>query len=487
LTVFVGQCYEASSQSTPEHPPPDAGAAMSEIQAPQRNIKYLNDLATLVSLCKRRGFVFQSSEIYGGINACWDYGPLGTELKLNVKKVWWEEMTRRADVVGLDAAILMAPIVWKASGHIDTFTDPLVDCKKCRQRFRADKLDEAGNCSAAKDKSPAELAHDFTEPRNFNLMFKTFMGPLEDSTAVVYLRPETAQGIYVNFENVATSMRKKIPFGIAQIGKAFRNEITPGNFTFRTREFEQMEMQYFVKPGSDSESMDYWMDARKKFYLNVGFREGNLRFHQHKDKELAHYAKAAFDIEFQFPFGWQELEGIHNRSNFDLTQHQKFSGKSLEYFDEATKKKFLPFIIETSAGCDRMCLAAMSDAYREERVAGIDGAAEDVRVVMGFHPRLAPVKVAFLPLSKKPELQERAFKLRDELSKSFVVQYDESASIGKRYRRQDEIGTPFCVTVDFETAVDQKVTVRHRDHMTQERVAMDQLKNYVDDKMVNFK
>ena len=450
----------------------------------QKNIKYLNDLATLVSLCKRRGFVFQSSEIYGGINACWDYGPLGTELKLNVKKVWWEEMTRRADVVGLDAAILMAPIVWKASGHVDTFTDPLVDCKKCRQRFRADKLDEAGPCSAAKDKSPAEQAHDFTEVRNFNLMFKTNMGPLEDSGSVVYLRPETAQGIYVNFENVATSMRKKIPFGIAQIGKAFRNEITPGNFTFRTREFEQMEMQFFVKPGTDSEHMNYWMEARKKFYLGVGFREGNLRFHQHKDKELAHYAKAAFDIEFQFPFGWQELEGIHNRSDFDLGQHQKFSGKNLEYFDEANKEKFLPYIIETSAGCDRMCLAAMSDAYREETVASAEG--EDTRVVMGFHPRLAPVKIAFLPLSKKPELQAQAFKLRDELSKTWVVQYDESASIGKRYRRQDEIGTPFCVTVDFETAVDQKVTVRHRDKMTQERVAMAQLKTYIEDQMANY-
>ncbi|MBX9766914.1 MAG: glycine--tRNA ligase [Bdellovibrionales bacterium] len=437
------------------------------------------DLQTLVSLCKRRGFVFQSSEIYGGINACWDYGPLGAELKLNVKKVWWESMTRRNDIVGLDAAILMHPMVWKASGHVDTFTDPLVDCKLCKSRFRADQLEQAGKCKESKDGK-----HDLTEPRNFNLMFKTFMGPLEDAANIVYLRPETAQGIYVNFENVATSMRKKIPFGIAQIGKAFRNEITPGNFTFRTREFEQMEMQYFVKPGTDGKCMEEWMEARKEFYLSLGFRKDNVRFHQHGEKELAHYARAAFDIEFKFPMGWSELEGIHNRSDFDLTQHQKFSGKNLEYFDEATKEKFVPYIIETSAGCDRMALATMCDAYREE-VSG-EGAEEDVRVVMGFHPSLAPVKACVLPLSKKPELQEPAMKLRDELAQTWNVQYDETASIGKRYRRQDEIGTPFCLTYDFESGTDKKVTIRHRDKMSQDRVDLSQVKSYLETNLENF-
>ena len=442
-------------------------------------VKHLTDLQTLVSLCKRRGFVFQSSEIYGGINACWDYGPLGAELKLNVKKVWWESMTRRHDIVGLDAAILMHPTVWKASGHVDTFTDPLVDCKLCKSRFRADQLAQAPKCKEAKDGK-----HDLTEPRNFNLMFKTFMGPVEDAANIVYLRPETAQGIYVNFENVATSMRKKIPFGIAQIGKAFRNEITPGNFTFRTREFEQMEMQYFVKPGTDEKCMEEWMEARKQFYLSLNFRKDNIRFHQHGEKELAHYARAAFDIEFQFPMGWSELEGIHNRSDFDLTQHQKFSSKNLEYFDEATKEKFVPYIIETSAGCDRMALAAMCDAYREE-VSGAGGE-DDVRVVMGFHPSLAPVKACVLPLSKKPELQEPAMKLRDELAMTWNVQYDETASIGKRYRRQDEVGTPFCITYDFESGTDKKVTVRHRDKMSQDRVDISKVKEYLEINLKNF-
>lgn len=441
--------------------------------------KHLPDLQTLVSLCKRRGFVFQSSEIYGGINACWDYGPLGAELKLNVKKVWWESMTRRNDIVGLDAAILMHPMVWKASGHVDTFTDPLVDCKLCKSRFRADQIEQAPKCKESKDGK-----HDLTEPRNFNLMFKTFMGPLEDAANIVYLRPETAQGIYVNFENVATSMRKKIPFGIAQIGKAFRNEITPGNFTFRTREFEQMEMQYFVKPGTDGQCMEEWMEARKEFYLSLGFRKENVRFHQHGEKELAHYARAAFDIEFKFPMGWSELEGIHNRSDFDLTQHQKFSSKNLEYFDEATKEKFVPYIIETSAGCDRMALATMCDAYREE-VSG-EGPDQDVRVVMGFHPALAPVKACVLPLSKKPELQEPAMKLRDELAQTWNVQYDETASIGKRYRRQDEIGTPFCLTYDFESGTDKKVTIRHRDKMSQDRVDLSQVKSYLETNLKSF-
>lgn len=425
----------------------------------------------LVSLCKRRGFVFPSSEIYGGINACWDYGPMGVELKHNVKKAWWESMTRRADIDGLDAAILMHPMVWKASGHIDGFTDPLVDCKKCKNRFRADQISTKAcpNCGG-----------ELTEPRNFNLMFKTFMGPVEEAANVVYLRPETAQGIYVNYENVYTSTRKKIPFGIAQIGKAFRNEITPGNFIFRTREFEQMEMQYFVKPGTDDHWMETWKQSRVQWYADLGFKKENLQFHQHKDGELAHYAKAAFDIQFQFPFGWQELEGIHNRTDFDLKRHQEFSKKKLEYFDEASKEKYIPYIIETSAGCDRTLLAAMCNAFTQEK----DG--EEIRVVMKFHPRLAPIKVAFLPLSKKEELTGPTHKLADDFMKDYMVQYDETASIGKRYRRQDEIGTPLCVTYDFESGTDGKVTVRHRDTMAQDRVDITQLKSYVATKLSEF-
>lgn len=440
--------------------------------------KYLNDLATLVSLCKRRGFIFQSSEIYGGLNSCWDYGPLGAQFKLNVKMSWWEAMTRRADIVGLDAAILMHPQVWKSSGHVDGFSDPLVDCKKCRTRFRQDTAMVDGkvvcpNCGST----------DVTEPRNFNLMFKTHMGPVESEGSVVYLRPETAQGIFVNFENVATSMRKKIPFGIAQIGKSFRNEITPGNFTFRTREFEQMEMQYFVKPGTDMDWFNTWKETRWNYYQTTGVRMEKLRFKEHGPGELAHYAKAAFDVQYEFPFGWNELEGIHNRSDFDLREHQKFSGKKLEYFDEAAKEKYLPYVIETAVGCDRLALAILCDAYREEQVAGDEG---DTRVIMGFKPQFAPYKAAILPLSKKEPLQEMGMKIRDDLAKSFVVDYDETASIGKRYRRQDEIGTPFCVTVDFESLEDKKVTIRHRDKMSQDRVSVDQIKNYLADNLVNF-
>lgn len=458
----------------------------SRIEVPQEDLscgvgmaaKYLNDLATLVSLCKRRGFIFQSSEIYGGLNSCWDYGPLGAQFKLNVKMSWWEAMTRRADIVGLDAAILMHPQVWKSSGHVDGFSDPLVDCKKCRARFRQDTAMVDGKVTC-----PSCGSHEVTEPRSFNLMFKTHMGPVESEGAVVYLRPETAQGIFVNFENVATSMRKKIPFGIAQIGKSFRNEITPGNFTFRTREFEQMEMQYFVKPGTDMDWFEKWKQARMDYYGTTGVRMEKLRFKQHGPDELAHYAKAAFDVQYEFPFGWNELEGIHNRSDFDLREHQKFSGKKLEYFDEAAKEKYLPFVIETAVGCDRLALAILCDAYREEQVAGDES---DTRVVMGFKPYFAPYKAAVLPLSKKEPLQEMGMKIRDDLSKSFVVDYDETASIGKRYRRQDEIGTPFCVTVDFESLEDGKVTIRHRDKMSQDRISVDQIKNYLDDKLVNF-
>ncbi|WP_413575296.1 glycine--tRNA ligase [Bdellovibrio sp. HCB290] len=442
-------------------------------------VRPLADLATLVSLSKRRGFVFQSSEIYGGLGSCWDYGPLGSLMKLNVKRAWWNAMTRRPDIVGLDAAILMHPQVWKASGHVDGFSDPLVDCKDCKTRFRADNTE-----SYLKDKKcPNCGSKNLSEERNFNLMFKTHMGPLEDSASVVYLRPETAQGHFVNFLNCQQSSRYKVPFGIAAIGKSFRNEITPGNFIFRTREFEQMEMQYFVKPGTDDKFFEEWKERRWKFYLKYGIKEENLKVHVHE--KLAHYARAAVDVEYKFPMGFSELEGIHNRSDFDLTQHMKFSGKNLEYFDEANKEKFIPYVIETAVGCDRLFLAFMCDAYREE-VTTDEAGKEDVRVVMGLHPEIAPYKVAILPLSKKVELTSIADKLRDQLAEDFDVTYDEAASIGKRYRRQDEIGTPFCVTIDFDTINDQAVTVRHRDTMVQERVPMAQLNSYVAMKLKNF-
>lgn len=445
-------------------------------------IKHLEDLNTLVSLSKRRGFVFQSSEVYGGLASCWDYGPLGSLMKLNVKRAWWNAMTRRSDIVGLDAAILMHPMVWKASGHVDGFSDPLVDCKDCKTRFRADNTD-----SYLKDKKcPQCGSKNLSEPRQFNLMFKTHMGPVEDSASVIYLRPETAQGHFVNFLNCQQSSRYKVPFGIAAIGKSFRNEITPGNFIFRTREFEQMEMQYFVKPGTDEKFFEEWKATRWNFYLKYGIKKENLQFHPHGDGELAHYAKAAVDVQYKFPMGFSELEGIHNRSDFDLTQHTKFSGKSLEYFDEANKEKFIPYVIETAVGCDRLFLAFMCDAYREE-ITEDDKGQEDVRVVLGFHPAIAPYKVAVLPLSKKEELTSVADKIRDELAEDFDVTYDESASIGKRYRRQDEIGTPFCVTVDFDTLNDQAVTVRHRDTMKQERIAISQLNTYVTQQIKNWK
>ncbi|CAE79062.1 glycine--tRNA ligase [Bdellovibrio bacteriovorus] len=442
-------------------------------------IKHLEDLNTLVSLSKRRGFVFQSSEIYGGLGSCWDYGPLGSLMKLNVKRAWWNAMTRRPDIVGLDAAILMHPMVWKASGHVDGFSDPLVDCKECKTRFRADNTDSYIN----EKKCPNCGSKNLSEERSFNLMFKTHMGPLEDSGSVVYLRPETAQGHFVNFQNCQQASRYKIPFGIAAIGKSFRNEITPGNFIFRTREFEQMEMQYFVEPGTDEQFFKEWKERRWNFYIKFGIKPENLKFKDH-DK-LAHYAKAAVDVEFKFPMGFSELEGIHNRSDFDLSQHMKFSGKNLEYFDEPNKKKYIPYVIETAVGCDRLFLAFLCDAYREE-VTTDEAGKEDVRVVMGLHPEIAPFKVAVLPLSKKEELSSISEKLRDQLAEDFDVNYDESQSIGKRYRRQDEIGTPFCVTVDFDTINDQAVTVRHRDKMTQERVAITQLNAYIAAKLKTF-
>ena len=434
-------------------------------------IKRLGDLQTLVSLCKRRGFIFQSSEIYGGLNSCWDYGPLGVELKLNIKNAWWKAMTRRPDVVGLDSSILMHPDVWKASGHVDCFSDPMVDCKDCKARHRSDQL-EKGICPQCGSKN-------LTEPRDFNLMFKTHMGPVSDEASLVYLRPETAQGIFVNFENVQSTQRLKLPFGIAQIGKSFRNEITPGHFIFRTREFEQMEMQYFVPPGEDERFFEEWKKQRLEFYKDLGLNSKNIRFTPHKSKELAHYARQAGDFEYNLPIGWQELEGIHNRGDFDLTEHERQSGKGLKYFDQTRGEKYVPYVIETAVGCDRLFLAILCDAYREEC------GGKEKRVVFGFHPRLAPVQVAFLPLSKKPELQEVCHRLEAQISQlGFHVQYDESQSIGKRYRRQDEIGTPFCVTVDFESLEDRQVTIRYRDSMEQKRVSQDQLQSHLTDELI---
>ncbi|PKL93350.1 MAG: glycine--tRNA ligase, partial [Gemmatimonadetes bacterium HGW-Gemmatimonadetes-1] len=374
----------------------------------------------LVSLAKRRGFVFQSSEVYGGLGSVWDYGPLGVELKRNIKERWWQAMVHsRDDIEGLDAAILMHPKVWEASGHVAGFTDPLVDCKVCKGRFRADKLGDA-RCPQKPSKVPGEhSACELTEPRLFNLMFKTFMGPMEETAAVVYLRPETAQGIYVNYLNVLNSTRQKIPFGIAQIGKAFRNEITPGNFIFRTREFEQMEMQFFVAPGNDEEWFERWRELRMSWHHALGLSPDKLRWHRHGDGELAHYAKAAYDIEYQFPFGWQEIEGIHNRTDFDLGRHQAASGKKLEYFEQATGARYLPYIVETSAGADRVTLTVLADAYREEEVEG------ELRVVLGLHPAIAPIKAAVMPLTKKDGLPEVAEQLYRELRRRTPAFYDD--------------------------------------------------------------
>jgi glycyl-tRNA synthetase len=431
----------------------------------------LESFEKLVSLAKRRGFIFQSSEIYGGINACYDYGPLGVELKRNVKQMWWNAMTRAYDnIVGLDAAILMHPKVWEASGHVAGFTDPLVDCKKCKTRFREDNLSPE---SVASRECP-ECGGELTEARQFNLMFKTQMGAVEESASTIYLRPETAQGIFVNFPNVVDTSRMQIPFGIAQIGKAFRNEITPGNFIFRTREFEQMEMQFFVHPDESDTWFETWKERRKAFYDTIGIAPENLRFEEHGPDELAHYARAAFDIEYKFPIGWSELEGIHNRSDFDLKQHEEYSGKSMKYLDPQTNERFTPFIIETSAGCDRTTLAILCEAYEEETLE--DGS---VRTVMHFHPSVAPIKVAILPLVKKGGLKELAQELKDQLKPHFNVFYDEKGAIGRRYRRMDEAGTPFCVTVDFDSLEDNAVTVRDRDSMDQIRVPMDELKAWL--------
>jgi glycyl-tRNA synthetase len=452
------------------------------------------DMDKIVSLSKRRGFIFQSSEIYGGTGSCWDYGPLGVELKNNVKRAWWRDNVQsRFDMVGLDSSILMHPRVWRASGHLDHFTDPMVDCRACKRRFRADKLDEddwvhyceatKGNkflipggeackhCHHRRSLCPACGKGELTEPRQFNLMFKTFMGPVEDEAAVTYLRPETAQGIFVNFDNVLQSMRLKLPFGIAQIGKSFRNEITPGNFTFRSREFEQMEIEFFVTPGTDEQWHQKWIDERFAWYPKYGIRPENIRLREHEKDELAHYAKRTADIEYFFPMGWSELEGIANRTDFDLKQHAKFSGKGLEYFDEETKQKIVPYVIEPSAGADRATLAFLVDAYHEEEVRG------EKRVVLRLYPELAPIKIAVLPLLKKNQrIVETATAIAADLRKRWYAVYDDTASIGRLYRRQDEVGTPFCVTVDVQTvgdekaAADQKITVRDRDSMQQVRI-----------------
>ncbi|MDD5676260.1 MAG: glycine--tRNA ligase [Chitinivibrionales bacterium] len=424
---------------------------------------------TIVSLCKRRGFIFQSSEIYGGLNSCWDYGPIGVELKRNVKNAWWHSMVHaRRDIVGIDASILMHPKVWEASGHLAGFTDPLVDCKNCKERFRADHLKNLDKCPKC------GMSGTFTEVRKFNLMFKTFMGPVEDAQAVVFMRPETAQGIFVNFLNVQQASRLKLPFGIAQVGKSFRNEITPGNFTYRTREFEQMEMEFFVMPGEDQKWYEYWLQARRQWYIDHGIRPENLRLRAHEQSELAHYAKACSDVEYQFPFGWSELEGIANRTDFDLKQHSQHSGKSLAYFDEETKQHIFPFVIEPAAGADRATLAFLVDAYTEE------GAGDDKRTVLKFKPSIAPVKAALLPLVKKEGMPEKAEKIYADCMKSGInALYDHASSIGRRYARNDEIGTPFCVTVDGQSMTDDTITVRERDSRLQQRIAATALVDFL--------
>jgi len=488
----------------------------------------LNEVEKIVSLAKRRGFVFQSSEIYGGLNGCWDYGPLGVELLRNIKEEWWKAMTFREDIEGLDASILMHSRVWEASGHVENFTDPMVDCKQCKARFRLDVLADSIN-EKKKEKAMAELknafkdnasvlekienkikipgdddpfnflledaeigktllsklncpqcgnANTFTDARKFNLMFKTFVGPVEDSGSVVYLRPETAQGIFVNFLNVQGSSRQKIPFGIAQVGKAFRNEINTKNFLFRTREFEQMEMQFFIKPANDKKWYEYWKQERMNWYLSLGMRKEKLRYHDHHPTKLAHYAKEAADIEYKFPFGWGEIEGVHNRTDFDLSRHEEFSGKSLKYYDEETKEKYVPYIIETSAGASRSFMAFLVDSLYEEEVKG------EMRTVLRLQPKLAPIKAAIFPLVNKDGMPEIARIIESDLRKHLKVFYDDKGAVGRRYRRQDEAGTPYCITVDTETLNDQTVTVRDRDSMEQIRISNDKLKEYLVNKIL---
>jgi glycyl-tRNA synthetase len=433
---------------------------------------------TVVNLCKRRGVVFQSSEIYGGLRSAWDWGPLGIELKRNVKNEWWRSMVHlRDDVVGLESSILMSARVWEASGHVETFTDPLVECTKCHKRFRADHVDLERACPNC-GQGPA-----WTDPRQFHLMFKTHMGPVEDSAHIVYLRPETAQGMFVDFMTVQQTSRKRIPFGIAQQGKSFRNEITPGNFVFRTREFEQMEMEFFVKPGTDEEWHEYWLDERMRWYTDLGMRAENLRLREHDAEELSHYAKRTFDIEYDFPeMGWSELEGIANRTDFDLKAHAEASGEDLSYFDPDTKERYVPYVIEPAVGVERPLMAFLIDAYSEEEAPTAEGRMEK-RTLLRLDARLAPYKVAVLPLSKHSDLSPVAEKLAEDVRPHFVTDFDVTGSIGKRYRRHDEIGTPYCVTVDFDSLNDNQVTVRERDSMEQERIPMAGLVEYLRKKL----
>lgn len=445
----------------------------------------------IVALCKNRGFVYSGSEIYGGLSNTWDYGPLGVEFKNNVKRAWLKKFVQESRYnVGLDTAILMNPQVWVASGHVGGFSDPLMDCRDCKTRHRADKLiEDAGGDPNGMTfdqmsdyiknnniKCPECGSSNFTDIRKFNLMFKTFQGVTEDAKNEIFLRPETAQGIFVNFANIQRTTRRKLPFGVAQIGKSFRNEITPGNFTFRTREFEQMELEFFCKPDTDLDWFYYWKDYCKKWLLNLGMTEENMRLRDHEQEELSFYSKATTDIEYLFPFGWGELWGIADRTNYDLTQHQNHSGKSLEYFDPETNERYVPYVVEPSLGADRVALAFLCDAYDEEKLDE-----KDTRIVMRLHPALAPYKAAILPLSKK--LNEKAQEISITLSKHFMVDYDDSGSIGKRYRRQDEIGTPFCITYDFDSKTDGRVTVRDRDTMQQERIAISELVNYISKKI----
>jgi glycyl-tRNA synthetase len=449
-------------------------------------------LDAVVSLAKRRGFVFPSGEIYGGTRSAWDYGPLGVELKENIKRQWWKAMTRRDDVVGLDSSVILPRQVWVASGHVGVFTDPLTECLSCHKRYRVDQMqEEYAEKKGIED--PESVALDtlacpncgtrgqWTEPRDFNMMLKTYLGPVEDESGLHYLRPETAQGIFVNFANVASVSRRKPPFGIAQIGKSFRNEITPGNFIFRTREFEQMEMEFFVAPGSDAEWHQYWIDTRMAWYRDLGIGEDNLRLYEHPKEKLSHYSSRTVDIEYRFGFTgseWGELEGIANRTDFDLRTHAEHSGKDLMYRDPVSNEKYYPYVIEPAAGLTRSLMAFLVEAYDEDEAPNTKGGV-DKRTVLHLDPRLAPVKAAVLPLSKSADLLPTAEKLAAELREHWNVEYDVTQAIGKRYRRQDEIGTPFCVTVDFDTLEDQAVTIRHRDTMAQDRVALDQVAGYL--------
>jgi glycyl-tRNA synthetase len=453
-------------------------------------------MEAITSLAKRRGIVFQSSEIYGGLRSFWDYGPLGVELKRNVRAAWWKAMVQERDnVVGLESSIMMSPRVWEASGHLESFTDPLVECLNCHQRFRADHLPgfhapQSGHAEgeertldmAERPRCP-NCGHDgFTDPRNFNLMFKTHMGPVEDEAHVVWLRPETAQGMFVDFTTIQAASRKKLPFGIAQIGKSFRNEITPGNFIYRTREFEQMEMEFFVEPGTDEEWHDYWIEERMRWYTDLGIREENLQVREHEQDELSHYSKRTVDVEYAFPFtDWGELEGIANRTDFDLKAHEKVSGEELTYFDQEKEERFHPYVIEPAAGVDRAALAFLVDAYRVEEAPNAKGEMEK-RTVLKLHRDLAPIKVAVLPLSRNERLVPKAREVFDLLKGSWMCDYDDAGSIGRRYRRQDEVGTPFCVTVDFESLDDNAVTIRDRDSMGQRRVKMESLSSHVSER-----